>query len=154
MAVEIQDFSRSSMSPHWHYRLEDGKMVFRLWDDSYYHEGENTREQVMEFNMFQALRGACELGLYSIDQYFRNLTKTHWWTKRSRPKGKVERHVDEELLDRTVIRGQAEKMALVALSAIRAYRAYVEGGGDPSRLPAMTFEGGEFKVAMKDQKDI
>jgi hypothetical protein len=36
--------------------------------------------------------------------------------------------------------------AAVALEAIKAYRAYLKGGGDDSRIPAMRFVDGQFSV--------
>ncbi len=154
MAVEIHDFSNSTESPSWHYRQVDGKNVYRCWDEKRYFGGERTLEQVMEYGLILGLCTVIETYLNPMSQMVRNLTDVGWWTGRRRPKGKIELHAEDEPYDFSVVQRQAEKMASVALSAIKAYRAYVESGGDPSRLPAMSFEGGEFKVAMKDQKDI
>jgi hypothetical protein len=154
VAIEIRDFSRSIANPKWHYRLIGSQVVYRLWDETKYFGGNRSYEQVQEHQLFCTLHKAIKDGIRPMETLFRNLTDASWWNRRNRPDGRVELHVDVQDRNHHHEFVQAGQMAEVALAAIKAYRAYVAAGGDPSQLPMMSFDGSEFAVSLKHEDSI
>lgn len=152
MPIKVHDFSHTGMSPEWHYiRKDDGTTVYRLWrsDHKAYEKEEFSYEQVLEKGLHKLLVAATQNGIYPCEMFFRNLTDLHWWTTKRQPVGKVELHSNlKDALEGERQREDAYRMTHVALSAIEAYRKYIQAGGDPSKVPMLLFVGNEFHVRL------
>ena len=134
-----------------------------------YGSPELTYEQMLEWALFFDLHKVFEQTAYN-PPLIRNLTDAGWWKEgeppedgygdddlstpqldawyaEHRPEGQVEQWgAKPSFDDHQAITLAADKEAIVALEAIKAYRAYVAAGGDPTQVPAMSFNDGAFAV--------
>lgn len=178
MSVTRQKFNLGEPSWHLidtpegeRYRLWDKEICKYISDPL-------TREKMHEWHLFDRLSHyLCTEGIAPDSVFVRNLTNVGWWKEgeclfahedaeeddaggdvdydecydswadNAHPEGQCERHFD---FDRDIVAQQTEAdlCASVALEAIKAYRAYVANGGDPTVVPALSFEDGEFSVEM------
>jgi len=120
-------------------------------DAEEYHCGDDdlTFEQVSAWALYRALLRPLQELLYpSI--VIRNLTENGWWKGKNRNNGDVEIHIEDNPgFDK--ISKEADHCAIVALDAIKAYRAYVAAGGDASKVPEVSFKDGVFSVVLVDR---